>query len=90
MSCIHVLKSGRGEVPFYFWRKRPGASGASWIRFETAGSPFLCIYHYLHLPLVHFLESGWIATLFSAGQYDLFCVYNDLELLRCHVVDLSK
>ena len=69
----------------------PGASGASWIRSETAGSSF-CVHIYYHFTLLYFLEERLDSylTLPRLLIRPVFCVYNTFELLSNHLTWLLQ
>jgi hypothetical protein len=56
---MHTCTGRRRGIILFQWEKRPGApgaSGASWIRFETAGTAFVHIYQLLTFIII----LGWM------------------------------
>jgi hypothetical protein len=59
VHVIHTCTGRRRDIILSLGEIRPGASGASgasWIRFETAGTSFVCIYYYQLLTLLYCLD----------------------------------
>ena len=90
--AVHVMhtctgnRRRRGIIFLFLEGEWPGASGASWIRSETAGSSF-CVHIYYHFTLLYFLEERLDSylTLPRLLVRPVFCVYNTFELLSNHL-----
>jgi hypothetical protein len=78
VHVMHTCTGRRRDIILFLGEIRPGASGASWIRFETAGTSFVCIYILPTTYLYYIAWMEWLNSYLAKVDTTRYRVYNTI------------